>query len=166
MKENSVISQGEVASCSMKININKPTILLLLGHLSYANDYHLVIGIYIYVLLQFRNRNDHCQVIDQIIIFEYCNHRYVQCSAGKKFRGATQRQGRYCSLSLTVTRCYILLFAYMTLLVNTCAYLYDRVESVRNIQSTAPNSSRGTFLEQCTVYFEATRPWRFRKRLG
>lgn len=67
-----MISQGEVASCSMKININKPTILLLLGHLSYANDYHLVIGTYVYVLLQFRNRNDYCQVIDQIIIFEYC----------------------------------------------------------------------------------------------
>lgn len=160
MKENSVIPQGEVATCSMKININKPTILLLLGHLSYANDYHLVI--HIYVLLQFRNRNNYCRVIDQIIIFEYRNHRYVQvCAAGKKFHDATQRQGRYCSLSLTVAlkRCYIVvLFAYMTLLANTCAYLYDRVESVRNIRSAAPNSSRGTFLQQCTVYFEATRP--------
>lgn len=45
---------------------------------------------------------------------------------------------KYCSLSHNVTRCYmslLLLFVYMTLLVNIRAYLYDCVGPIRSNQA-------------------------------
>lgn len=63
----------------------------------------------------------------------------------------SQGQGRHCFLSLSVTRCYIVLSAYVTLLANTRAYLYDRVESNRNNQSD-PHSSHLPTYHQCIIH--------------
>lgn len=77
------------------------------------------------------------QTAHYYLIFLYSKSKRKQyvhiCTTEKKSR-AGQRQGRYCSPLLIITYCYIALFIYMTLSVNTCAYLYNCAKCVRNNQ--------------------------------